>query len=297
MAPRRPPPVDPDDVDYSQFITRVVDPNSNIDYSRFFNTARPAAWGSWASPTTQGALGQALDQGDPNIWRPTTQPTRPWPLSPEEMVVPSRDPMGEVGGGALRTAQDVTGAAGSGLAKDIADVFTPPQYLTEQERWNRMGTVAGASPEELGATAWKGIQAAAKAAPKTVAAGLGALGFLASGGETATEAEAAPRQREQQPWEAAGVSRAVWDSMSTRAQNNLLIEAGKRAQDAAAVERSMPDADTLNKLGLTQNDWRNMQPDQRGSALSKLSEQERQAAMPLREQPRCFGVPFPMLIG
>jgi hypothetical protein len=85
--------------------------------------------------------------------------------------------------------------------------------------------------------------------------------------------------------------------MSPRAQNNLLIEAGKRAQAEAAVTRSMPNPDRLKQLGVSESEWRSMNPDDRSTLIARVEQQEREAAMSWREKHPGESTAIPYITG
>jgi hypothetical protein len=65
----------------------------------------------------------------------------------------------------------------------------------------------------------------------------------------------------------------------------------KATSDEEAFQKSMPTMDKLQRLGLTQADWRTLSPDKRGQMLTQLQaieeqdrERERQASMSWREK-------------
>jgi hypothetical protein len=107
------------------------------------------------------------------------------------------------------------------------------------------------------------------------------------------------------------MSRKDWDELGPRTKGNLITKFAdqdaaeqQRAQDALrseeAFQKSMPDAEKLKRLNLTEGDWRTMSPDKRGEMLQALSamdiedrRKEAEAAMSLREKhPEVGALPF-----
>lgn len=109
-----------------------------------------------------------------------------------DVALPPRDPMGRVGGTALRRAQNIAGPIAGGVAKDVGDVLKVPQMLNEQERWQRMLTAGSGLPagalggilKQIGPK----IVNAVKQNPKAVTALLASLG-LTTGARGAGESE------------------------------------------------------------------------------------------------------------